>query len=252
MPFLYEYCLKGEIDKVRDMITKSYSWRDMINRNLDLWIEGLYGACFGGNIQIVELMIEKMSHCMVFRVYHWNKCMSNACKGGYLDIVENMIKRGANDWNSGLLCACLGGDREIVELMIEKGANDWNYGLYQACVGGNVSIVEIMLDKGATNWLSCLHWSCNDARKEIVEVFLKRYKTTHVYGCVIGAACKNRWIDIIVKNNIRWNNIKCAKQYDIINDYGGINEKTIDIQVKMFDGNLFCSKFNKLKRKWKK
>ena len=73
------------------------------------------------------------------------------CFGGNKEIVELMIEKGANDWNKALRNACKGGKKEIVELMIEKGANDWNWGLRGACEGGNKEIAKIMKHKGGNN-----------------------------------------------------------------------------------------------------
>ncbi|MFB5622743.1 MAG: hypothetical protein ACE5RH_01995, partial [Nitrosarchaeum sp.] len=56
----------------------------------------------------------------------WNWGLEGACKGGNIDIVKLMIKKGAYDWDSGLYGACEGRHMNIVELMIKKGAN-YNY-----------------------------------------------------------------------------------------------------------------------------
>ncbi len=52
----------------------------------------------------------------------WNWGLYRACEGGHMDIVELMIERGATNWNWGLYGACEGGHMDIVKLMIERGA----------------------------------------------------------------------------------------------------------------------------------
>ncbi len=54
----------------------------------------------------------------------WNNGLYGACMGGYLDIVKLMIKKGADDWNWGLNYACKRNNLNIVKLMIEMGATE--------------------------------------------------------------------------------------------------------------------------------
>ncbi len=87
-----------------------------------------------------------------YEEYVWNGGLYRACEGGHLNIIELMISKGAGPhggWNNGLFYACLGGHVPIVELLISKGANDWIGGLYHACRGGHMPIVELMINKGA-------------------------------------------------------------------------------------------------------
>ena len=44
----------------------------------------------------------------------------NACYRGNIDLVNLMIEKGANRWNYGLYGACRGGHIDIVNLMIKK------------------------------------------------------------------------------------------------------------------------------------
>ncbi len=106
------------------------------------WNDVLYGACKGGHMNIVKLMIEKGA-------YEWDWGLYGACLASNESIVKLMIEKGANEWNWGLHNACKGGYESLVKLMIEKGANDWNMGLYGAYLGGHESIVKLMIEKGA-------------------------------------------------------------------------------------------------------
>ncbi len=51
-----------------------------------------------------------------------NRGLYGACEGGHIDLVELIIEKGANLGNMGLYHACKGGNIKIVELMIDKGA----------------------------------------------------------------------------------------------------------------------------------
>ena len=117
--------------------------RLMLKRGADV-NDGLPGACQGGHIDIVDLMINNGAT-------EWNNGLNRACFGGHRNIVERMIEKGANDWNGGLRSACEGGDRHIVDFMIEKGAGDWNAGLCGAACGVQRSMAELMIRKGATH-----------------------------------------------------------------------------------------------------
>lgn len=74
-------------------------------------------------MKIIELMI----------TCDWNQGLYHACEGGYLYIIDLMIKLGANHFDSGLLGACNGGHLDIVNLMIEKGTNNLDDCLCNVC-----------------------------------------------------------------------------------------------------------------------
>jgi len=78
-----------------------------------------------------------------------NYGLYGACQGGHLYLVNMMINKGANDWNWGLWRACEGGHLDLVNMMIQKGADNWNWGLYGACFGGHLDLIKLMLEKGA-------------------------------------------------------------------------------------------------------
>ncbi len=99
----------------------------------------LYEPCLQGSGYWINYCIKKGAD-------EWNWGLEGACKGGHLDIIELMIDKGAN-W--GLEGACKGGHLDIIELMIEKGAKDWNWGLEGACEGGHLDIIKLMIKKGA-------------------------------------------------------------------------------------------------------
>ncbi len=131
---LRQYCLNNDVINIKKIIG--------MDLNLNY---GLYGACEGGNMDVVKLMVEKGATW-------WDHGLFYACKGGNMDIIKLMIKKGANNWNNGLYSACEGGNMDIIKLMIEKaGANvNWNDGLYGACRGGHMDICKFMIENGAT------------------------------------------------------------------------------------------------------
>jgi len=82
----------------------------------------LYYSCVGGYIEIIELAIR---YCDTNFSYYtdWNSGLCGACYNGNMDIVNLMIKKGATDWTSALLYAYTANNLEATKLMCEKGAD---------------------------------------------------------------------------------------------------------------------------------
>ena len=128
---------------------------DKTRRTNDYFKLGYYEKCMEIMKDIDSLNIsKKYKHILV------SILLEDSCYGGNMQIVELMIEKGATYWNCGLYGACQGGNMKIVELIMEKGACDWNEGLYGACQGGNMKIVELMIEKGANSWNYGLHGAC--------------------------------------------------------------------------------------------
>ena len=164
---LYKLCKDGNIIMILYAINRGYNKHntghlfDVVRPygfKANDWNGGLYGACEGGHMNIVNLMIEKGAN-------YWNHGLYGACHGGHMNIVNLMIEKGANYWTNGLTNACRGGHINIVKLMIEKGANNWNNGLCGACEGGHIDIVNLMIEKGANNWNGGFTNACKGSRK---------------------------------------------------------------------------------------
>ncbi len=149
---LKNMCKKGKyIDIYTDVPKRTFTpenIRLLIAKNYTNWNYGLYGACRGGHVNMVNLMIEKGAN-------NWDFGLYGACVGGHLNMVNLMIEKGANDWNWGLRNACLKGHMPVVKLMIKMGAKYWNDGLCCACKEGHTDIINLMIQKGASKCLNC-------------------------------------------------------------------------------------------------
>ncbi len=86
---------------------------------------------------------------------NWNYGLYGACKGGYLNLIKLMIEKGADNWNEGLSNACRVGNIDIVKLMIEKGADNWNEGLSYACRRVYLNLMNLMIEMGADKCYNC-------------------------------------------------------------------------------------------------
>ncbi len=152
---------------------KKGKYIELLVNNLN-WNWGLQGACIGGHLKIVNIMIEKGAN-------NWNWGLYNACMGGNLNIVNLMIKMGANDWNLGLTGASKGGNLNLVNLMIERGANDWEWSLKSACEGGNLNVVNLLIKMGAKDWNLGLRTACVRDNIDIVNLMIE--KGANYCGC---------------------------------------------------------------------
>ncbi len=154
---------------------------------------GVWGACEGGYIEIVKLLIEKLEKLekevielykngytkdgytkftkIVGEYLYLNIGLNYAVEGGHIDIVKFIIEKGAK---LELYRACKRGNMNIVNLMIEKGTNDWNGGLYGACKGGHIELVNLMIKKGANDWNGGLWEACKGGHIDIVNLIIEK------------------------------------------------------------------------------
>ena len=101
----------------------------------------IYGACLRGYHDFIQFIILNQKNC------NWNQGLFGACYGGHMELVHLVISKGAYDWNHGLYGACRGGHKDLVNLMILQGANNWKAGLCSACEGGYEDLKILMISK---------------------------------------------------------------------------------------------------------
>jgi len=110
-----------------DMNTNIWTYREkQLTHKEKQWI--WKHVCFIGNINQIKKW-DKLNVVWVRWKWYlilsmWNYGLVKACQCGNIDLVNLMIEKGADDWNWGLECACRSGKRELADLMIEKGANN--------------------------------------------------------------------------------------------------------------------------------
>ena len=112
-----------------------------------------HAYCLAGDIKSVRRCLDE-GYDFAF-LYEWEAALQNACEGGNIEIVELIINKGAHDWDMALFCACRGGHVPVIDLLITKGASQWNWGLRGACHAKRLDIIKMMILKGANN----LIWS---------------------------------------------------------------------------------------------
>ena len=130
-------------------------------------------VCKSGDMEKVRDILMDTAHV----VYTYNSGLVGACEGGHMEIVMLMLERGADNYDHGLDYACERGHMEIVKLMLEKGATYYNWGLVGACESGHMEIVKLMLERGATVYNGSLEGACRGSHRHIV-LFLLEYTTS--------------------------------------------------------------------------
>lgn len=120
-------------------------------------------ACKSGNIKSVNRFLK--------RTQDWNSGLYGACEGGHMDLVELMISKGANEWHGAMGSACHGGNLEIVKLIAPKTDRygSLQYGLREACLAGHFEIVKYLFSKGAYFTNDALYAACIYGNLEIVK-----------------------------------------------------------------------------------
>lgn len=151
-PELENVCKEGDINKVHDLLKNGSKYtNDLCIKDFSVYNYGLKGACEGGNLQIVELMLACGAN--------WFNYLYSACRGSSKNkrkVVDILIRHGADNWYDGLCGACESGD-QIVEFMISKnieasptGATmsslqDWIYPICSACKHGHPDIADLLI-----------------------------------------------------------------------------------------------------------
>ena len=113
----------------------------------DSFLEFIQAACKGGNMQIVHMLIE-MGAGIVKYIDMWNQGLIGACITNQIEIVQFMIQKGANRLYEALYTACFHGHLELTQLIIHTVPNlariNWNNLLYAACSGGNIALINLL------------------------------------------------------------------------------------------------------------
>lgn len=199
------------LDIVRLMISKGAN-------NLEFAVSS---ARFGGNLEILKLMIsggrgnywssKNILECacsnghleiVKFFLEHYNttnpidmRCGAmKACGNGHLEIVQLLLPT-INNWNAALGNACFSGNISIVNLVVANGANDWNKALYNACAGGHLELAKLAISKGANAWNDCFSVACGGGDIDIVQLLISYGADINVSG--LGSAYESESLDII-------------------------------------------------------
>lgn len=106
----------------------------------------IFNMCITGNMDRINPII---SNGVTKNDYDWG--LAGACMGGHVDIVKLMMDEGGNNWGLALLYACMGGHINLVKLMMSKGEIGTVYlgqSLHYACIHGHTEIIDMFVSRG--------------------------------------------------------------------------------------------------------
>jgi len=175
------------------------------------WNSALPHACTGGNMSIVQLIINKAEMEFSFTDSDWLSAITAACerifiidqepdKINTLEIIKLLISKAEslfriNEWISILCSACYAGDMYLIEsttskiefCLAEGQRSDfktyWNDVLYVTCQSPFLSednaleIVHLLINKGANNWNDCLYYACRKGRRNIAQLMIEKVES---------------------------------------------------------------------------
>jgi hypothetical protein len=142
-----------------------------IKKGSGAWPEGLNGAAYNGNIDLVNFFIKEVNDIP----YIWSDAMSWAAKGGHKNLVEFFIKKmGGKEYsvNDGMYAAAQGGNKDIVDLFIKKGAKSWKIGMRGAIEGNHKNLIDFFIAKGFKNWEEGMNHAARKGNKYLVNFFI--------------------------------------------------------------------------------
>ncbi len=208
--YLPNLCIYGNYEKVSAMKKENLN-------------HGFRGACYGGYIKIVNLLIKfsNIEETMESGAYSINKCSLNwhngldhACLGGHMDIVK-LIASNIDDYveiayihySTIYTSICISGNMQILEYMTKhlhrnNAYSYWGRGLEICCKNGNMEFVKFMVNDhdtshyaGAINWNIGLSGACRGEQEEMAKLMIE--KGADYCGCFKGNDC------LYEKNKIR-------------------------------------------------
>ncbi|KAJ7082779.1 ankyrin repeat-containing domain protein [Mycena epipterygia] len=178
----------------------------LLEHGADVWNLEIYKACYDGQIEIVQLLLEQVD----LEELELNSALEQTCFEGHIGIVNLLLEHGADVAAQGgnseaLQVAALRGHTEIVCLLLEKGAKVntlcGTYGnpLQAASNGGYIKIVSLLLEQGADvnaqggRFGNALQAASLKGDTEIVHLLLKKGAEVNsqggYYGNALQAAC---------------------------------------------------------------
>ncbi|KAF7349501.1 HET-domain-containing protein [Mycena sanguinolenta] len=208
LPPLHLCCSGGYLECALQLIENGANINPM-----DAEDSPLSRASYSGNIDIVNLLLEKGANINILSGYHGSP-LAAASVNGKMDIVWLLLEKGANinlvggNYSSPLTVACCR-SLNIVQLFLEKGGDvnlvGGKYGspLVAASSFGNLNIVQLLLKKGANINLvggedgTALIAACRGNKLEVVEFLLEKganiNKAGGNYGSALAAAAASEY-----------------------------------------------------------
>lgn len=141
----------------------------LIEKGADDMMKGLQGAVASGDIKVVTLLLDLLNSHNGTQLLTKSNLLYYACYGGNEEIVDMVIKWGEKNWQSGFGAACEAGHLNIAKKMMKLGAKDYEIPFADACYDGRTEIVKYFLNNNlAKNYKQAFECACSGGNLEIV------------------------------------------------------------------------------------
>ena len=158
-------------------------------------------ACFYDNILIIKWFLKIFWFTSSQRKKHFlTHGLYDACAGGHVDLVQYLIKLGANvgwrrDFNECIKSAFESGNEDLVDLIIAANQKSrvkkhrchmwWEIVFVPACKGGNVNLIERVLqhyNPDSETMCSGFETACGSGRKEAIYYLIATLRIPNLDG----------------------------------------------------------------------
>src|SRR5579875_418558 len=217
-------CYKGHLNIINFLIGTV--------ENLSL---ALRNACKSKNRNIVNFIFEQN------KIYDINYGLYGACYSGDIKLVNLVIKKGATDWNYGAVGACRGGKIETLKIMINNGANEYDKFFNSACKNGSIEIITFLL-RFSPNFNIALFYATKYGKYNIVEYLIDKYTDDNFYIIVNSAFFGHKDIlEFLLKFEVTINELNIALKYACSNGRSEIVKYLLEIGANNYENAFYMS-----------
>ncbi|XP_062568050.1 serine/threonine-protein phosphatase 6 regulatory ankyrin repeat subunit B-like [Saccostrea cucullata] len=187
---LHSACRGGSVEIVSFLIEKGMDFNALQNDGKTI----LHIACLIGEFEVCEYLVENYPHLLDVKDISINSVLHDASWGGNVQIVKLLIEKKLDinslqeDGETILHQCCRSGKMEMCEYLVKhfsdlleikdtKGCTV----LHSACRGGSVEIVSFLLEKGmdfnalSNDGKTILHIACLNGKFDICEYLVENY-----------------------------------------------------------------------------
>ncbi|XP_062595079.1 putative ankyrin repeat protein RF_0381 [Saccostrea cucullata] len=154
---LHSACWGGSVEIVSFLIEKGMDINTLSNDGKSI----LHRACLNGKFEVCEYLVENYPHLLYVKDKSSNTVLHDAAWGGNVQIVKLLIEKNMDinalqeDGETILHQCCRSGKKEMCEYLVNhfpdllriRDNKGWTV-LHSACSGGSVEIVSFLLKKG--------------------------------------------------------------------------------------------------------
>lgn len=193
LSLFFHYACKGGNIKIIDKIMRIFE-RQCKNKNKkgtfdkyqrhDFYIDGVYGACVGGYVEIYKLCTGRLVDNTYLTVYtdvselNYPKLLNKACLSDCVDMVNYVIECGNKytakwEWNDALIKACEAGSVDVAKFLVTCGATDFKNGFMASCMHYQPETIKLMVSYGVNIIKHCIYNVCEMGDLKIILLLLK-------------------------------------------------------------------------------